>query len=93
MRADPPPHPTQAGLFYKLKAASGDRFENEVRFFERVGEASSSSPPDPIAGHTPRYFGVVEREGQQYLKMGSVTEGFERPHLLEAGRKPHSGRR
>ncbi len=83
MRADPPPHPTQAGLFYKLKAASGDRFENEVRFFERVGEASSSSPPDPIAGHTPRYFGVVEREGQQYLKMGSVTEGFERPHLLD----------
>ena len=47
-----------------------------MRFFERVGEASSSSPPDPIAGHTPRYFGVVEREGQQYLKMGSVTEGF-----------------
>ena len=42
-----------------------------------------SSPPDPIAGHTPRYFGVVEREGQQYLKMGSVTEGFERPHLLD----------
>ena len=39
LRADPPPHPTQAGLFYKLKAASGDRFENEVRFFERVGEA------------------------------------------------------
>ena len=32
---------SQAGLFYKLKAASGDRFENEVRFFERVGEALS----------------------------------------------------